>query len=220
MFSRLSTSLLCVSLACASGVVVAGCEERPQLSVEPEVTFAPDAEPDSEPDTTTVDAGDMDAGSDDDAGNVDDGGPADAGLNVPQPSDACATYLACLTAIDPTIVDDELLGAFGPGGTCWVNGPNISDFCDVQCRAELGHAQEFADLFPECFFADAIPPDMPDAGMSSDAGVSSDAGPTDAGATDAGGTDAGDTTMSDAGVAADAGNFANDAGEDAGDSGL
>jgi hypothetical protein len=206
--------------------VALGCDDRPQLSVEPDVSFSPDAEPDAEPDSVS-DAGALtDGGSMSIDGGVvaADGGFPDAGPNVPQPSEACATYLACLTAIDPTIVDDELLGAFGPGGTCWVNGPNISDFCDVQCRAELGNAQEFADLFPECFFADAIPPDPPDAGPDAapDAG-GPDAGPLDAGPLDAGAADGGalgpDAGM-DAGTnAADAGNLERDAGISVDDAG-
>ncbi|MCP4500860.1 MAG: hypothetical protein GY822_12940, partial [Deltaproteobacteria bacterium] len=194
--------------------------KRPQLNLDPDVDFAPpDAGESVVPD---------DAGLENDAGVIfidagvifiDAGKPTDAGLALATPSDACATYIACLQAIDPTLLEDEFINAYGPGGICWVNGAEAADFCDVQCRVELTNAQEIADIIPECYFPGLVP-DEPDAGIGLDAGMASlDAGTAslDAGTAslDAGtaSLDAGKASL-DAGTASlDAGKASLDAGK-------
>lgn len=174
-------------------LLLGACTSAPQLG-DSTTPFGTPAEP------TERDGGQAasaDAGT---SPNQTDGGQhlppsADAGFSVAPVADSCQTFMDCLLAIDPdTPLDPEFLGAFGEGGTCWVNGQNIAAFCDSQCIQQLVDFQEVADFIPECAYD--FGPGFFDAG-------SPDAGELGAGALDAGLFDAGDLNAGDL----DAGSF-------------
>lgn len=63
-------------------------------------------------------------------------------------SNACANYLECLAAIDPTTLE-SVEATYGEGGTCW-DDPTTAEQCTEACRTGLDAAGEIYPDEPAC----------------------------------------------------------------------